>query len=177
MTILTGIIYPILLTGIAQVVFPGKANGSFITKDGTIIGSKLIAQKFDSNGYFWSRPSAVDYNPVPSGASNLGPTSTKLLNQANERKKTFITTNNIQGTTSLPVEMFFSSASGLDPHTSVDAALLQVNRIARARHFNKSQVQRLHDLIRENTEKKQFGILGEERINVFLLNIDLDGIK
>ena len=177
MTLLTGIVYPLFMTGIAQVAFPEKANGSFIKKDGEILGSRLIGQKFDSSAYFWSRPSAIDYNPVPSAASNFGPTSVKLLIQVNERRKIFNTGNNIQDTTSIPGEMLFASASGLDPHTSVDAVLLQVKRIATVRHFNNSQEQRLNDLIRQNTEKRQFGILGEERINILRLNIGLDGIK
>jgi potassium-transporting ATPase KdpC subunit len=177
MTLLTGIIYPVIITGISQITFPEKANGSFISRDGKILGSKLIGQKFDSSAYFWSRPSAIDYNPFPSGASNLGPTSDKLVSLVNERRKTFIKDNNIQDTTSLPGEMLFASASGLDPHTSADAVLLQVKRIANVRHFNYSQEQKLRDLISQNTEKRQFGVLGEERINVLLLNIGLDKIK
>jgi K+-transporting ATPase ATPase C chain len=177
MTLLTGIIYPVFLTGIAQVAFPAKANGSFFIKDGKIIGSSLIGQKFDSSAYFWSRPSAVDYNPIPSGASNLGPTSTKLVSLVNQRRRTFSTGNNIQDTTSIPGEMLFASGSGLDPHTSPEAVLLQVKRIVRVRHFNSSQEQRLKDLISQNTERRQYGLLGEDRINIFLLNIGLDGIK
>lgn len=177
MTILTGVIYPVLMTGIAQVAFPEKANGSFIRTDGKIVGSRLIGQKFDSSAYFWSRPSATDYSATPSGASNLGPTSARLLELADERRKKFITGNHIADTTPLPVEMLFASGSGLDPHTSVDAVLLQVKRIAAARHFNNSQEQRLNELIRQNTESRQFGILGEERINIIMLNIGLDDIK
>jgi potassium-transporting ATPase KdpC subunit len=177
MTVVTGIIYPVFLTGIAQVAFPEKSNGSMITKDGTIIGSRLIGQKFDSSAYFWSRPSAVDYNPVPSGASNLGPTSTKLLTLVNERRNTFIAGNNIQDSTSIPAEMLFASGSGLDPHTSVDAARMQVNRIAAVRNFNNSQVQKLNELINQYTQKRQFGLLGEERVNILQLNIELDAIN
>ena len=177
MTILTGILYPVLMTGIAQVAFPAKANGSFILKDGKILGSELIGQKFDSSAYFWSRPSAIDYNPVPSGASNFGPTSAKLASLVNQRRKTFITGNNIQDTTSIPGEMIFASGSGLDPHTSPEAVLMQVKRIARVRHFNNSQEQKMIELITQNTEKRQFKILGNERINILRLNIELDGIK
>jgi potassium-transporting ATPase KdpC subunit len=176
-TLLTGIFYPVLLTGAAQVIFPEKANGSLLRKDGKILGSKFIAQKFDNNKYFWSRPSAIDFNPVPSGASNYGPTSRELVSLVNNRRKIFIEANNIADTITLPAEMLFASASGLDPQISPDAALLQVKRIARTRHFNKGQVQRLNDLIRQSTEKRQFGILGEDRINVLLLNIGLDEIK
>jgi potassium-transporting ATPase KdpC subunit len=177
MTLLTGIIYPVLMTGIAQISFPEKANGSFIRRDGKIIGSTLIGQKFDSSAYFWSRPSAIDYNPVPSGASNFGPTSRKLFSMVSERRKIFITGNNLTDTASLPGEMLFASASGLDPHTSPDAVRLQINRIVRVRHFNHSQENRLNELILQNTEKRQYGILGEERINIMVLNMGLDEIK
>jgi len=177
MTLLTGIVYPAFLTGIAQVTFNEKANGSIYLKDGEIIGSKLIGQKFDSSAYFWSRPSAIDYNPVPSAASNFGPTSTKLLNLSNERRATFIASNNMQDTTYIPVEMIFASGSGLDPHTSADAVELQVKRIVKVRHFNSTREQMLYDLINKNIEKRQYGIFGEERINIFLLNIELDRIK
>jgi K+-transporting ATPase ATPase C chain len=177
MTLLTGIIYPVFMTGVAQIVFPQKANGSFFIRDGKILGSTLIGQKFDSSAYFWSRPSAIDYNPVPSAASNFGPTSAKLVSLVNERRKAFTTGNNLKDTTPIPEEMVFASASGLDPHTSPDAVRLQIKRIAAVRHFNSSQKQRLNDLIRQNTEKRQYGLLGEERINILLLNIGLDGIK
>jgi K+-transporting ATPase ATPase C chain len=176
-TLLTGLVYPLLLTGIAQVVFPEQANGSIIMKDGKIMGSKLIGQKFDSSAYFWSRPSTIDYNPIPSGASNFGPTSSKLLSLVNERRNTFITGNYLKDSAIIPGEMLFASGSGLDPHTSLDAVLLQANRIATVRHFNSSQKQNLDDLIRQNTERRQYGILGEERVNIVLLNSGLDEIK
>ncbi len=177
MTLLTGIIYPVFLTGIAQVIFPEKSKGSLITKNGIIIGSSQIGQKFESSAYFWSRPSAVDYNPVPSGASNFGPTNTKLLTLFNERKNTFITGNSLQDTTSVPMEMLFASGSGLDPHTSVDAARMQVKRIAEVRNFNASQEQKLNDLVNQFAQKRQFGIFGEERINILQLNIEVDKIN
>jgi K+-transporting ATPase ATPase C chain len=177
MTVITGIIYPVILTGIAQVVFPYKANGSFLMKDGKLIGSKLIGQKFDSNGYFWSRPSAIDYNPIPSGASNFGPTSIKLQKQVTERRSVFKEKNNLPGNALIPGEMLFASASGLDPHTSPEAVLLQVNRIVRARNFNHSQEQKLYKIIDRNTEKRQYRLFGEERVNVLALNIELDAIN
>ncbi len=105
MTILTGIIYPFFMTGVAQLAFPAKANGSLVMKDGKIAGSELIGQKFDSTIYFWSRPSAIDYNPIPSGASNLGPTSDKLKKQVAERRKLFATNNSITDTSAIPKEM------------------------------------------------------------------------
>src|SRR5450759_4195657 len=143
MTILIGVFYPLLMTGLAQLGFPSKANGSLIMKDGKIIGSELIGQKFDSTIYFWSRPSAIDYNPIPSGASNLGPTSDKLKKQVSERRILFATKNTIPDTTAIPSEMLFASASGLDPHISQKAALLQVDRVAKARNFNIVEKQKL----------------------------------
>lgn len=176
-TILTGIVYPLLVTGIAQLAFPGKANGSLIRVNNKIMGSELIGQQFDTAIYFSSRPSAVDYNPLPSGGSNLGSTSSKLKNLVTERKLHFIAYNELDSLTVIPSEMLFASASGLDPHISPQAALLQVNRISKARHFSNLQKQQLVGLIHSKTEFPQFGILGEERVNVLLLNIELDKIS
>ena len=173
-TVLTGIIYPIVMTGLAQLSFPSKANGSMIKKDGKIIGSELIGQKFDSTIYFWSRPSAIDYNPIPSGASNLGPTSDKLKKQVVERRILFATMNTITDTTAIPKEMLFASASGLDPHISQKAALLQVDRVAKARDFSIIQKQNLIQIVKNLTETPQFKVLGEERVNVLILNLELD---
>jgi potassium-transporting ATPase KdpC subunit len=177
MTILTGIIYPLFMTVMAQLTFPYKANGSLILKNGKIIGSEIIGQKFDSLAYFWSRPSAVDYNPIPSGASNYGPTSEKLKKQFSDKRNAFAHVNDLTDTTSIPQEMFSSSASGLDPHISSKAAFLQINRIANFRHFNESQKQKLVQLVHDRTEPPQFLCLGEERVNVLLLNLELDKIK
>jgi K+-transporting ATPase ATPase C chain len=177
MTVLTGIIYPVLFTGIAQTVFPGKSNGSLITKNGKIIGSSQIGQKFDSVGYFWSRPSAVDYNPVPSAASNFGPTSSKLITLVNQRKSNFILNNEVKDTTLVPLEMIFASGSGLDPHISLEAARMQVKRISKARNLTIIQEKRVFDMINQYAEKRQFGILGEEKINVLQLNMELDAIN
>ncbi len=175
-TILTGIIYPLMVTGIAQLIFPWKANGSLITKDNEVIGSKLIGQEFDSIIYFSSRPSAVSYNPLPSGGSNYGLTNTKLKELVNERKKQFIAFNQLDSLTFIPLEMLFASASGLDPHISLNAALLQVERIAKARNYTETQKQKLLECIKAHTEKPQFLCFGEERVNVFLLNLDIDKI-
>jgi len=177
MTILTGIIYPVFLTGIAQVAFSHKANGSFLIVNGKLVGSKLIGQKFDSSAYFWSRPSAIDYNPIPSGASNFGPTSIRLQKQVIERRRVFAERNSLPNNTLIPGEMLFASASGLDPHTSPEAVLLQVNRIARARNFNQLQEQKLYKIIDQYTEKRQFRLFGEERINILQLNTELDAIN
>ena len=176
MTILTGIIYPLLMTGLAQLGFPSKANGSLIMKDGKIIGSELIGQKFDSTIYFWSRPSAVGYNPVPSGASNYGPTSDTLKKQVTARRILFAKMNSLSDPLSTPKEMIFASGSGLDPHISPEAASLQIDRISKARHFNDNQKQRLVQIVKDLTEMPQLLILGEKRINVLILNLELDKI-
>ena len=176
-TILTGIIYPLLVTGIAQVVFPHQAHGSLIVKDNKIIGSELIGQQFDSTMYFSSRPSAIAYNPLPSGGSNYGLTSTKLKNQVADRKKQFIKFNQLNPNTEIPSEMLFASASGLDPHISPEAAELQINRIAKARYFDNTQKQKLKALVEEMSEEPQLMCLGESRVNVLLLNITLDKLK
>ena len=174
MTILTGILYPLLMTGLAQLTFPSKANGSMIIKDGKIIGSELIGQKFDSTIYFWSRPSAIGYNPVPSGASNYGPTSDTLKKLVTARRDLFAKMNSVADPLSVPKEMVFASGSGLDPHISPKAALLQVDRIAKARHFDNSKKELLIKRINDLTEAPQFLLLGENRINVLILNIDLN---
>ncbi len=176
-TVLTGIVYPLLITGIAQVAFPAKANGSLIIKDNKTLGSELIGQQFDSIIYFTSRPSAILYNPLPSGGSNYGLTNTKLKELVTQRKQQFIAFNNLDSTTVVPSEMLFASASGLDPHISAEAAFKQVNRIAKARNFDPKQMQELIECISKHTEAPQFLILGEERVNVLLLNLDVDKIR
>ncbi|MGC1389887.1 MAG: potassium-transporting ATPase subunit KdpC [Bacteroidales bacterium] len=176
MTLLTGIIYPLLMTGVAQLTYPFKANGSLIIKDGKIVGSELIGQKFDSSIYFWSRPSAIGYNPIPSGASNFGPTSDTLRKLVNARRILFAKSNSIEDLKAVPKEMIFASGSGLDPHISPEAALLQVDRISEARHFDSKQKEKLLGKIIDLTEAPQFFCLGEQRINVLILNLELDKI-
>ena len=176
-TVLTGIIYPLLITGFAQLFFSRKANGSLIIKDNKTIGSELIGQQFDTVIYFMSRPSAITYNPLPSGGSNYGLTNTKLKNLVYERKQQFITYNELDSLTEIPSEMLFASASGLDPHISPKAAYLQVERIVQSRNFNNEQKQKLEQLIKNQTEAPQFFCLGEERVNVLLLNLETDKIK
>jgi K+-transporting ATPase ATPase C chain len=177
MTFLTGIVYPLLMTGLAQLCFPSKANGSLVMKDGKIVGSELIGQKFDSIIYFWSRPSAIGYNPIPSGGSNYGPTSDTLKKQVNARRILFATKNSITDITTIPKEMIFASGSGLDPHISPNAAICQLERVATARNFNPEQKQRVRQLITGMTEGPQFILFGEPRINVFELNLALDNIR
>lgn len=148
-----------------------------IVKDGKTIGSALIGQQFDSAIYFSSRPSAISYNPLQSGGSNYGLTNTALKKLVNERKHQFIIFNQLDSLTVIPSEMLFASASGLDPHISPGAAMLQVERISKSRNFNESSKQQLISLVHLKTEKPQYNLLGEERINVLLLNIELNKIK
>jgi K+-transporting ATPase ATPase C chain len=176
MTVLTGIIYPLVMTGIAQAGFHSKSNGSLILKDGKIIGSDLIGQKFDSTIYFWSRPSATGYNPIPSSGSNYGPTSDTLRKQVNARRMSFASANSLTDELSVPKEMIFASGSGLDPHISPEAALLQVDRIVKARNLDNNQKVKLINRINELTEMPQYLFLGEKRINVLNLNLELDKI-
>jgi K+-transporting ATPase ATPase C chain len=176
-TVLTGIIYPLFVTGIAQVVFPYKANGSLIVKTNQVIGSELIGQQFDSTIYFSSRPSAVSYNPLPSGGSNYGLTNNKLKNLVDERRSHFSTINQLDSLSEIPSEMLFASASGLDPHISPQAAILQVDRVAKSRNFTTAQKQKLQQCISLLTESPQLLCLGESRINVLMLNLETDKIK
>lgn len=173
-TVLCGIAYPLLITGIAQLVFPEKANGSLIIQENKVIGSELIGQKFDSIIYFSSRPSATEYNPMPSGGSNLGPTSSKLKQLVVDRRAQFVEFNQLSRSENVPSEMLYASASGLDPHISPKAALLQVERIVKARNFDNNQKQQIMKSISELSEAPQFSFLGENRINVLVLNLELD---
>jgi potassium-transporting ATPase KdpC subunit len=176
-TILAGIVYPLFITGIAQVAFPAKANGSLVKRNNRVIGSELIGQQFDNAIYFSSRPSAISYNPMPSGGSNYSLTNAKLKKLVQERKSFFISFNQLDSHAEIPQEMLFASASGLDPHISPKAAYLQVDRIARSRRFSNEKKQRLIKCISELTEPPQYLCLGEERVNVLLLNLCLDEIK
>lgn len=178
LSILTGLAYPLLITELAQNLMPEKANGSLMILDGRVIGSELIGQSFASPGYFHGRPSAVGYAANGSGASNLGPTSAKLMEQTGQRIKKIRQENNIssdmQNISSfmqIPADLALASGSGLDPHISLEAAMLQVPRVAKARGLNRSEVQ---DMVRQNVEPSQLGFLGQERVNVLRLNLALD---
>jgi K+-transporting ATPase ATPase C chain len=177
MTILLGIAYPLLITGITQLAFPHEANGSLIEVNGTLKGSELIGQKTDSAIYFNSRPSATDYNTLPSGASNLGLTSKKLYDLVQLRRVKMIETNNLSKNAVIPSEMLFASASGLDPHISPEAAKLQIDRISKARGFSEEQKKQLNALVDKLTESPQYGIFGCARVNVLLLNLEMEKVK
>jgi K+-transporting ATPase ATPase C chain len=175
LTIITGVIYPLFVTLAAQVIFPAQANGSLQTRDGVAIGSTLIGQ--DMNGdprYFWTRPSAINYSPLPSSGTNLGPTSATLAAAIAERASAFRIAHNLPDDAAVPAEMLFASGSGLDPHISPEAARLQVERVATARGLSVEQVNALVD---QYTEAPQLGFLGQPRVNVLLLNLALDGLQ
>jgi len=176
-TIFTGVVYPLFISAISIIAYPDKAAGSLIEKDGKVIGSKLIGQKFESDKYFWSRPSAVDYNPMPSGGSNSGPTSAALQKFYQDKQKNFSEKNSVKDISAVPNEMFFASASGVDPHISPISAIFQVERIAKARNFDKVKKEKVVALIDSLTENPQFGFLGNAVINVLLLNLEVDNIK
>lgn len=162
MTLILGLAYPMIVTGIGQVLFPDQANGSLILKDEKVIGSRLLSQKTESVRLFWPRPSASDYGAVPSGASNQGPTSKVLKSTILERKSR-----------GLNHEMAFTSASGLDPEISIDAAIGQLPRIVESRNLGDTERKKVEDLIRQALEPRDFGFLGEPRINVLNLNLKL----
>jgi K+-transporting ATPase ATPase C chain len=176
-TVITGLIYPLVVTGIAQVAFHHQANGSLIqSKDGKYLGSELIGQQFDAPGYFWGRPPATvpsPYNAASSSGSNYGPSNPALLNAVQNRIKTLRATDP-NNTSPVPVDLVTSSASGLDPHISVAAALYQVPRVARERGLSEIQVV---NLVNRFTEGRELGILGEPRVNVLQLNQALDQMK
>lgn len=170
MTILLGLIYPFAMTGISQIVFPQQASGDFVTRGGQLVGSRSIAQKFERSEYFWPRPSGVDYNPLPSGGSNLGQASSELKKAVDDRKAKLKAAHPDQAGEP-PQDMLFASGSGLDPHISPDAAQYQLQRVAKTRNITAEQVQ---ELIAQASEGRQLGILGEPRVNVLALNKALD---
>jgi potassium-transporting ATPase KdpC subunit len=177
LTILTGILYPVSMTGIATALFPTLAGGSLIKRGGQVIGSTLIAQPFHDNRYFWQRPSMTDDNPFPAVASNYGPTSKTLQKLVEQRRLAIAAENDLRLFRSIPSEMLYSSASGIDPHISPSAAHLQADRVSRARGLNAEARAKVLRLIDNHIEGRQFGILGEPRVNVLLLNIALDSLQ
>ncbi len=172
--VLTGLIYPFVMTGLSQVLFPWRANGSLVTDEkGQVVGSELIAQGFANPAYFQPRPSAAGekgYDATSSGGSNLGPTSKKLQDRINDDLKR-LKSENSEATGPIPAELVTTSASGLDPHLSPDAMLWQVPRVAKSRGVSPDRVKAVVD---SSVEGRTFGILGEPRVNVLLVNLALD---
>jgi K+-transporting ATPase ATPase C chain len=172
-TVVTGLAYPVVVTVIAQLVFPHQANGSLIMKDGKPAGSALIGQPFDDPKYFWGRPSATSpfgYNAGSSVASNLSPTNADLIKAVHGRVDA-LRAADPGNTVPVPVDLVTASGSGLDPHISPAAALYQVGRVARARKINETVV---NDLVAKHIEGRLLGLLGEPRVNVLALNLALD---
>lgn len=173
LTLLTGVVYPLLVTGVAQAFFYDQANGSLVVRDGKVVGSELIGQSFTDPRYFWPRPSATGptpYNAASSTGSNLGPTNPALNDAVRDRAAALRAAHPDQ-TGPVPVDLVTASASGLDPHVSPAAAEYQVTRVARARNLEPEQVRRF---VHAHTEGRTLGILGERRVNLLRLNLALD---
>lgn len=169
-TVVFGVVYPLLVTGISQWIFPKQANGSLIVKDGQVVGSRLIGQAFSGEKYFHSRPSAAGngYDPTASGGSNLGPTNQALVRRVQQDVAKLQQEN---PGVAIPADMVTTSGSGLDPEISPASAEFQVARVAKARSIS---VEELRKIVAKHTEERQYGLFGEARVNVLELNLDLD---
>jgi len=177
MTVLTGILYPLAVTGASQVLFSHRADGSFVTSGGKVVGSALIGQNFKDPKYFWPRPSAAGsdgYDGLASGGSNLGPSNPKLLDAVKDRIAAYRHANVLRDDEFVPVDAVTASASGLDPDISVANATAQAPRVAQARHLDRTKVSAL---IQSHIRGRAWGILGEKTVNVLDLNLALDGVS
>jgi K+-transporting ATPase ATPase C chain len=175
LSVITGLTYPLAVTGVAAVAFPSAASGCLIEKDGKLLGSRLIGQPFDDAKYFWGRPSATGpygHNAGASSGSNLGPLN-EALETAVKDRVTNLKNADPDQTEAPPIDLVTASGSGLDPHISPAAALYQVGRVAKARNWTKERVE---VLVRQHIEPRTFGLLGEPRVNVLLLNLALDSL-
>jgi potassium-transporting ATPase KdpC subunit len=169
-----GLIYPFWITFFSELCAKDKATGSLVFTHGTCKGSRLLGQKFVKSSYFWPRPSVCDYNPLLSGASNLGPTSKRLQNTVRGRLFFLAEAHGIQDLAKIPRDLLFASGSGLDPHISPEAALFQIDRVSKARGFTEKGKAKLGALVREHIENRSFHFLGESCVNVLELNLALE---
>lgn len=172
-TVLLGLVYPLVITGISQLAFPQQANGNLIKVNGTVVGSQLIGQNFSSPQYFHGRPSAIDYNSSTSSGSNLGPTNQRLVNNATQNIENIRSENSLSANATIPADLVEMSSSGLEGYIYVDSAAIQVSRIASARNISESEVKKI---INDNEEIPFLGI-GNPIVNVLKLNIALDKLK
>ncbi|TCL75307.1 K+-transporting ATPase ATPase C chain [Hydrogenispora ethanolica] len=173
LTLLTGILYPLAVTGLAQLFFPDQANGSLVRQNGKRVGSTLIGQSFQSARYFQGRPSSAGYDGTASGGTNLAPTNRQLLKTVQNRVAAVRAANQQPGTAPVPSDLVTASASGLDPHISPQGALFQAARVAKTRRLPLATVRRL---VKEHTERPFWGVFGEPRVNVLRLNMALDSL-
>ena len=177
LTLLTGVVYPLTMTALAQVAFPKQANGSLVERDGTVVGSLLLGQNFSQPEYFQGRPSAAGtdgYDATSSSGTNLGPTSAKLMDAIQSKLADVRSQNNLPDDAVIPADLVTSSASGLDPDISLAGAYIQLDRVADARGISHDQVKKLVD---SQAQLPQLGFLGEKRVNVLRLNLSLDALS
>jgi potassium-transporting ATPase KdpC subunit len=176
MTLLTGVVYPLAVNGILKIVFHRQAQGSMIASEGIVVGSSLIGQHFTSAKYFQGRPSALEkaYDASNSGGSNMGPSNAKFLKEVSERVNKVREDNGLEPTISVPADMVLASGSGLDPHISVETAMLQVGRVAKTRGLPELEV---NNLVQKHVQKPLLGFIGQDQVNVLLLNLALDELS
>jgi potassium-transporting ATPase KdpC subunit len=175
-SLLCGLVYPFLITAVSQFIFPWRSNGSIITSGNQILGSELIGQKFNSSKYFHGRPSTTDpaYNASASGGSNSGPSNAKFRDEVMKRIEEVRNDNGLPSNVPIPADLVLTSASGLDPHISVESAMLQVKRIARERGLSEPEVEKV---VNQHIERRLLGIWGQPRVNVLELNLAMDKLK
>lgn len=177
MTLVTGIAYPLLITGVASFIAPFRSGGSIILSEGKPVGSHLIGQKFTDPKYFWGRPSASDYDALKSGGSQLGPTSLELKKLVEKRVESFTTDGGEKHALVVASDLVYASGSGLDPHISLRGAYIQVARIVSARNLGDNGESKVIALIDSIAENRKFGFLGQQRVNVLELNLSLDKLQ